>query len=58
MRSIRWPCLLAGSARLSPTQVRTVSEYSLNDSGMGIGGLQSADAIGRGLRELLRGCGR
>lgn len=49
---------LAQLQPLSPTQVRTVSEYSLNYSGMGIGGLQSADAIGRGLRELLRGRGR
>lgn len=40
---------------LSPTQVRTVSEYSLNYFGMGLAGAQAADVIGRGLRDLLGG---
>jgi hypothetical protein len=38
---------------LSPTQVRTVSEYSLNYFGMGLGGAQAAEVLGRSLRELL-----
>jgi len=37
---------------LSATQVRTVSEYSLNYFGMGLGGAAQAEALGRSLREL------
>jgi hypothetical protein len=38
---------------LSQTQVRTVSEYTLNYFGMGLGGAQAAEVLGRSLRDLL-----
>jgi len=46
---------LARLQPLSPTQVRTESEYSLNFFGMGLAGGQSAQALGRGVRRLLDG---
>jgi hypothetical protein len=49
---------LARLQPLSQTQVRTESEYSLNFFGMGLGGAQAADALGRGLRRLLDGSKR
>lgn len=46
---------LARLQPLSQTQVRTESEYSLNFFGMGLGGAQAAEALGRGIRQLLDG---